>query len=134
MVAAQIIGNETTITLAGMYGNLDLNVMMPVIARDLLESLELLGNAARVLREKCVCGIRANVAQCRAYAERTAALVTAVAPLIGYDQAAKVFKKAIAEDRSIREVILAEGLVDEKRLDEELDLDKLTRGGRAGGK
>lgn len=132
MVAAQIIGNDTTIAIAGMNGNLDLNVMMPVIARNLLESLELLANTARVLASKCVCGIQANVAQCRDYAERTASLVTAVAPVIGYDQAAGIFKRAVSENQSIRDAIRAEGLIDENRLDEVLDLDKLTRGGRPG--
>jgi fumarate hydratase class II len=131
MVAAQIIGNDAAITVAGLNGNLDLNVMMPVIARNLLESLDLLGNAAHVLAEKCIGGIQANVAHCRAYAERTASLVTAVAPLIGYDRAAAVFKKSVAEGKSIREVILADGAIDANRLDEVLDLEKLTRGGRA---
>ncbi len=132
MVAAQIIGNDTTIAIAGLNGNLDLNVMMPVIAQNLLESLELLGNAAQVLARKCIVGIRANAAQCRAYAERTASLVTAIAPIIGYDRAAQVFKRAVSQDQSIRDAIRAEGVMDEKRLDEVLDLDKLTRGGRAG--
>jgi fumarate hydratase class II len=130
MVAAQIIGNDTTVAVAGLNGNLDLNVMMPVIAHDLLQSLELLGNATRVFAEQCVTGIKANEARCRAYGERTAALVTALAPVIGYDAAAKVCKKAIAEDISIREAVLAEGLIDEARLDQLLDLEKLARGGR----
>jgi fumarate hydratase class II len=130
MVAAQIIGNDTAIAISGLNGNLDLNVMMPVIARNLLESLELLGNATHVLAEKCIRGIQANVAQCRAYAERSASLVTAVAPVIGYDQAAKVFKRAVSENQSIRDAIRAEKLMDENRLDQLLDLEKLTRGGR----
>lgn len=131
MVAAHVIGNDTAISIAGMNGNLDLNVMMPVIAHNLLESLELLGNAAHVLAEKCVRGITANVAQCRAYAERTAALVTAVAPSLGYDAAARIFKKALAEDKSVRQVILDEGLIPKERLDEILDLKKHTKGGLA---
>ena len=131
MVAAHIIGNDAAISIAGLNGNLDLNVMMPVIAHNLLESIELLGNAAKVLADKCIRGIVANVAQCRAYAERTAALVTAVAPVIGYDAAAKIFKKALAQDKPMRQAILEEGLIPEERLDQILDLKKLTEGGRA---
>jgi fumarate hydratase class II len=131
MVAAHIIGNDTTIALAGLSGNLDLNVMMPVIAHNLLESLELLGSAATVLADKCVRGIVANVEQCRAYGERTAALVTAVAPILGYDVAAKIFKKALAENKAMRQAILDEGLIPKERLDAILDLKQLTTGGRA---
>ena len=131
MVAAQIIGNDAAISIAGLNGNLDLNVMMPVIAHNLLESLEILGNAAKVLTEKCVRGIAANVAQCQTYSERTASLVTAVAPVIGYDAAARVFKRSLAENKPIREVLLEEGLIPKEQLDEILDLKKLTQGGRA---
>jgi fumarate hydratase class II len=131
MVAAHIIGNDTTIAVAGMNGNLDLNVMMPVIAHNLLESIDLLGSGARVLAAKCVGGIAANIARCRAYGEGTASLVTAVAPILGYDAAAKIFKRALAEDKSMRQVILEEGLIPKERLDEILDLKKLTEGGRA---
>jgi fumarate hydratase, class II len=131
MVAAHIIGNDAAIAVAGLNGNLDLNVMMPVIAHNLLESLEVLGNAARVLAEKCVRGIVANADQCRNYAEHTASLVTAVAPVIGYDAAAKVFKKALAENKSLRQVILEEKLMAPEKLDQILDLKRLTEGGRA---
>jgi fumarate hydratase class II len=131
MVAAHIIGNDVTISIAGLSGNLDLNVMMPVIAHNLLESLEILGNAGTVLAEKCVRGISANVAQCRAYAERTASLVAAVAPVIGYDAAAKIFAKALAENKPLRQVLVEEGLISKERLDEILDLKRLTQGGRA---
>ena len=131
MVATHIIGNDAAVSIAGLNGSLELNAMMPVIAHNLLESLEILGNAARVLAEKCVRGIVANVARCRAYGERTAALVTAVAPVIGYDAAARIFEKALAENKPIREVLLEEGLIPKERLDEILDLKKLTQGGRA---
>jgi fumarate hydratase class II len=131
MVAAHLIGNDAAIGVAALNGNLDLNVMMPVMAHNLLESLELLGSAAALLASKCVRGIAANVAQCHAYAERTASLVTAVAPVIGYDAAARLFKKALAEGKPIRQVILEEGLIPKERLDEILDLKKLTQGGRA---
>jgi len=131
MAAAHIIGNDTTISIAGLNGNFELNVMMPVIAHNLLESLELLGNVAKVLAEKCVCGIVANVAQCRAYGERTASLVAAVAPVIGYDAAARILEKALAENKPIREVLLEEAVIPKERVDEILDLKKLTEGGRA---
>jgi fumarate hydratase class II len=131
MVAAQIIGNDGTICVAGMNGNLDLNVMMPVIAHNLLESVDLLGSTAKVFAEKCVVGITANVAQCLEYAEHTASLVTAVAPILGYDVAAKIYKKALNENKPMRQVILEEGLIPKERLDEILHLKKLTEGGRA---
>jgi fumarate hydratase class II len=131
MVAAHIIGNDAAVTIAGLSGNLDLNVMMPVIAHNLLESLDILGNATRMLAEKCVRGIAANAAQCHAYAERTASLVTAVAPLIGYDAAAKIFETALAENKALREVLLEAGLISKERLDEILNLKRLTQGGRA---
>jgi fumarate hydratase class II len=131
MVAAHIIGNDAAICVGGINGNLDLNVMMPVIAHNLLESLELLGSAAKVFAEKCVAGITANVVQCLDYAERTASLVTAVAPILGYDVAAKIFKKALAENKPMRQAILEEGLIPKERLDEILHLKKLTEGGRA---
>src|SRR5262249_34751920 len=83
MVAAQIIANDAAIAIAAMNGNLELNVMMPVIAHNLLQSVELTGNAANVLADKCVSGIQVNAEQCRAWAERTASLVTAVAPRLG---------------------------------------------------
>jgi fumarate hydratase class II len=131
MVAARIIGNDATICVAGVNGNLELNTMMPVIAHSLLESIELLGSAANVLAEKCVRGISAHRDQCRAYAEHTASLVTPVAAVIGYDAAAKIFNKALAENKSIRQLILEEGLIPKEQLDDILDLKRLTEGGRA---
>jgi fumarate hydratase class II len=129
MVAAHVIGNDAAIAVAAMNGSLDLNVMMPVIAHHLLDSLEVLGRAATVFSDKCVRGITANAAQCLAYAERTPSLVSAVAPLIGYDAAAAVFKRALAGGTSIRQAILDEGLLSAERLDEILDLRKLAGGG-----
>jgi fumarate hydratase class II len=131
MVAAQIIGYDAAVAIAAMNGNLDLNVMMPVIAHDLLESIELTASASRVFAEKCVNGIKANVERCRQYGELTGQLVTALAPVIGYDKAAAVYKKAVARDVSIRQVILEDKLLPAEKLDEILDLKKLTQGGRA---
>ncbi len=131
MVAAQVIGYDAAIAIAGMNGNLDLNVMMPVIAHDLLEAIDLLAAVARVFAEKCVRGIRANVERCREYGEHTASLVTAIAPVVGYDVAAKIFKKAVQKNVSIRQAILSEKLLPADKVDEILDLKKLTQGGRA---
>jgi fumarate hydratase class II len=129
MVAAHVIGNDAAICVAGLNGSLDLNVMMPVMAYNLLQSVELLGTAARVLAEKCVRGIVPNVECCRTYAEHTAALVTAVAPVLGYDAATRIYKKAMAENTSIRHVIIEEGLIPKEQLDTILDLKRLTAGG-----
>ncbi|MBI2962495.1 MAG: class II fumarate hydratase [Deltaproteobacteria bacterium] len=131
MVAAQIIGYDAAIAVAAMNGNLDLNVMMPVIAHDLLESIELAASGSSVFADKCVRGIKANAERCREYAELTGQLVTAVAPVIGYDKAAAVYKQAVARNTSIRQIILEEKLLPPEQLDEILDLRKLTRGGRA---
>ena len=131
MVAAQVIGHDSAIAVAALNGNLELNTMMPVIAYDLLESMEILGNACTVLAESCVRGITANRARCREYAERSAAVVTALAPVIGYDAAAKIFKDSLARDISIRQAIEEAGVLPPDKLDEVLDLLKLTRGGRS---
>ncbi len=131
MIAAHVIGNDAAIAVGAMNGNLDLNVMMPVIGYNLLESVEVLGNGCTVFADKCVGGISANVAQCLSYAERTTSLVTAIAPVVGYDESAKIFKKALAEDKPIRQAILDEGVLPKERVDEILDLKKLTQGGRA---
>ena len=131
MVAAHIMGNDAAIAIAGMNGNLDLNVMMPVIAHNLIESLELLGNTCRVLADKCIRGITANRERCLDYAERTSSLVTALAPVVGYDAAAKVFKKSVEENIPIRQAILDSGLLEPAKVNEILDLRALTRGGRA---
>ena len=112
-----------------LNGNLDLNVMMPVIAHALLESLDLMANAATSSRVAAWTASRPTRAL-PAYAERTAALVTAIAPVIGYDAAAKVFHRALAEDRPVRDVIVEEGLLSGEEVDRVLDLRKLARGGR----
>jgi fumarate hydratase class II len=130
MVAAHVIGLDAAIAIAAMNGNLELNTMMPLIAYDLLESIEILGNACRVLADSCVQGITANRARCQDYAERSASVVTALAPAIGYDAAAKIFKDSLARDISIRQAVLDAGIVPADKIDEVLDLLKLTGGGR----
>ncbi len=109
----------------------DLNVMMPVIAYDLLQSIEILANGSRILGEKCVMGITADKKRCMDYAERTLMMVTRLTPRIGYDNAAKIAKKAMAENKSLREVVLEKGILPKDKLDEVLDLKKMTKGGRA---
>jgi fumarate hydratase class II len=131
MVAAHVIGNDAAIVVAGLNGNLDLNVMMPVIAYNLLQSIDVMAHAAAVFARRCVTGIRANVERCRDYGERTASLVTAIAPVVGYDKAAELFKIALAQDKPIRQVLLDEAVLAPERVDEILDLLRLTQGGRA---
>jgi fumarate hydratase class II len=131
LVAAQVIGNDAAITVCGSLGQLELNIMMPVIAYDLLQSIEILANGSRVLAEKCVSGITADRERCYNYADRSLMVVTAITPHIGYDNAAKVAKKAIAENKSVRQVILEEKILPKEKLDEILDLKKMTKGGRA---
>ena len=131
-VAALVIGHDATIAIAGMNGNLDLNVMMPVIAHALLESIAITAAAVRVFTAKCVRGIRANVERCRQYAELTGQLVTAIAPVVGYDRAAEIYKKAVARDLAIRQVLAEDGVLPPAEIDRLLDLHALARGGRAG--
>ncbi|MDX2171370.1 MAG: class II fumarate hydratase [Deltaproteobacteria bacterium] len=132
MIAAQVIGFDAAIAIAAMNGNLDLNTMMPVIAYDLLSSIDLLATASRTLATRCIDGIQANRERCRSFAESSPAVVTALAPVIGYDAAAALVKQALADGIPIREAVRASGLVPEDRLDALLDLLALTRGGRAG--
>jgi fumarate hydratase class II len=129
MVCAQVIGNDLAITIAGQSGILELNVMMPLIAFNLLQSIEIEANAAGLLAEKCVTGIRANRARCEDFAERSYALATAIAPSIGYDRAAQIAKKAQDENKTIREVMVEDG-IPEDEVDRILDLKRLTEGGK----
>ena len=131
LVAAQVYGNDTAIGICGSLGQLELNVMMPVIAYDLLQSIEILANGSRILGEKCVAGITADKKRCMDYAERTLMMVTRLTPKIGYDNAAKITKKAMAENKSLRQVVLEEGILPKDKLDDVLDLKKMTKGGRA---
>src|ERR1700752_1908908 len=114
-----------------MNGNLDLNVVMPVIAHALLESISVTAAAARVFARRCVRGIKANVERCREYAELTGQLVTAIAPVVGYDRAAELFKKAVARNVPIRQILEDERVLPKEDIDRILDLRTLARGGRA---
>jgi fumarate hydratase, class II len=125
-VAAQVIGNDQAITVGGMQGHFELNVFVPMMARNLLESVELLASAARLLAEKCVDGIEANREQCERYAELTLSAATALNPYIGYDRATEIVKEAATSGRPLREVARDAG-VDEAILDEALDYRAMAR-------
>ncbi len=119
-VSAQVIGNDTAITIGGMNGHFELNVYIPLMARNLLQSITLLASASRLFAEKCVDGIEANREQCESYAELTLSAATALNPFIGYDKASEIVKAAAASGRSLREVALEAG-VEASVLDEALD-------------
>ncbi|MFF9866186.1 class II fumarate hydratase [Streptomyces sp. NPDC013953] len=132
MVAAQVVGNDATVAAAGAAGNFELNVMLPVIAKNLLESVRLLTRASRLLADRTVDGITANRERAREYAESSPSVVTPLNKYIGYEEAAKVAKKSLAERRTIREVVLASGYVERgdltlQQLDEALDVLRMTR-------
>jgi fumarate hydratase, class II len=125
-VAAQVIGNDAAITVGGMQGHFELNVFVPMIARNLLQSISLLANACRLLDEKCVSGIEANYEQTERFAEATLSAATALNPYIGYDKATEIVKNAAATGRSLRDVAREEGVSDEI-LDVALDYRKMAR-------
>jgi fumarate hydratase class II len=129
-VAAQVIGNDTAITIGGMQGQFELNVRIPLIARNLLQSLELLSNSSVLLAEKCVDGIEANLEGCERSAEGTLAVATALNPFIGYDKAAEIVKEAAASGGTLRDTAREHG-VDEATLDKALDLRKIAAGSKA---
>ncbi|MFF4156542.1 class II fumarate hydratase [Streptomyces sp. NPDC001678] len=132
MVAAQVMGNDATVATAGAAGNFELNVMLPVMAKNLLESVRLLAGASRLLADRTVDGITANAERAREYAESSPSVVTPLNRYIGYEEAAKVAKKSLAERKTIREVVLESGYVDRgllttEQLDEALDVLRMTR-------
>ena len=129
MIAAQVMGNDATIAIAGQSGTFQLNVMLPVIAHNLLQSIELLANASRTLARSAVAGFAVNTRQIAGALDRNPMLVTALAPVIGYDQAAAIAKRALAEGRPIREVAAEMTDLDERRLAKLLDPAALTKGG-----
>ncbi|MEV8478663.1 class II fumarate hydratase [Streptomyces sp. NPDC051173] len=132
MVAAQVTGNDATVATAGAAGNFELNVMLPVMAKNLLESVRLLANASRLLADRTVRGITANAERAREYAESSPSVVTPLNRYIGYEEAAKVAKKSLAERKTIRDVVLESGYVERglltrEQLDEALDVLRMTR-------
>ena len=131
-VCFQVLGNDVTVTTAAEAGQLELNVMMPVIAHNLFFSMMILTNATRVLAERCVEGIEADAAQCAYWLERSPALVTALAPKIGYAEAAKLAKEAVAKNVTVRQLVMEKGLLQGKELDQVLDLRAMTELGVPG--
>ncbi len=131
-VCYQVIGNDVTIAAAAEAGQLELNVMMPVIAHNLLFSMLILSNATQVLAERCIEGIVADAAQCAHWLERSPALVTALAPKIGYAEAAKLAKEAVAKNVTVRQLVMEKGLLKGKELEEVLDLRAMTELGVPG--
>jgi fumarate hydratase class II len=124
-VAAQIIGNDAAITLGCQAGNFELNVMLPVIAHNLLQSIKLLGAAARIFAEKCVNGISANEARCRAFVENSLAMCTSLSPVIGYDQAAAIAQEAHETGKTIKEAAKDKKILPEEELEALLDPAKM---------
>jgi fumarate hydratase class II len=126
-VSAQVIGNDTAITIGGLEGNFELNVRVPLIGRNLLQSIGLLTSTATIFAEKCVEGIRANDDGCRRSAESTLAAATALNPVIGYDLGAEIVKEAASSGRMLKEVALEKG-VDEETYEKAMDLREMARG------
>ena len=132
MVAAQVVGNDAAVTWGGANGNFELNVMMPVMVHNLLQSIELLANASSVLREKCVENIEADAERASELLERNIIIITALAPKIGYDLAADIAKTAFAENRGVREVAAEKSGLSAEELEAALDLRAMTEGGVTG--
>jgi fumarate hydratase class II len=131
MVCAQVVGNDAAIAWGGAAGSFELNVMLPMLGRNILESIRLIANVSRLLADRCVDGITANVERMREYAESSPAIVTPLNRHLGYEEAASIAKQALAERRTIREVVLARGHVEtgrltETELDEALDVMRMT--------
>jgi fumarate hydratase class II len=131
-VGAQVIGNDAAVAFAGSQGDFELNVMLPVMARNLLESIRLLAAAGRLLADRCVAGLVADVELCRMYAESSPSIVTPLNRFLGYDEAAAIAKQALAEGKTIRAVVVerghvAAGRLTEAQLDEALDVLRMTR-------
>ena len=128
-VGAQVIGNDVAITFGGAQGAFELNVFMPMMARNLLESIRLLTNVSRLFADRCIDGIEANVDRLKAYAEASPSIGTSLNPYIGYEKSAEIIKESVRSGRSIRELVLEQGLMTEVELDRALDVISMTRGG-----
>jgi fumarate hydratase class II len=131
-VAVQVMGNDLAVALGGQAGILELNVMLPVICRNLLESIELLKNGIANFTERCLKGLAANKARCRELVEESLALCTALAPEIGYDRAAKLARAAYESGKTVREVAFSAGLLPREKLESLLNVEEMTRPGVPG--
>jgi fumarate hydratase, class II len=132
-VCFQVVGNDACVSIAAEHGQLELNVMMPVIAHNIFFSMQILGNTANTFADKCIKGIAANVEQCAYWVERSAALATALAPQIGYARAAEISKQSVKEGVLIRDLVKREHVLPDSEIDEVLDLRKMTEIGVPGG-
>jgi len=128
-VAAQVVGNDAAIGFGATAGAFELNTAMPMMARNLLESIHLLSTVSRLLADRCVAGMEADVERCRTFAESSSALATALSPHIGYEAAAAVVHQSQAEGKTLREVVLERGLLRPGEVDRVLDVEAMTRGG-----
>ena len=131
-VCFQVQGNDAAIAAACEAGQLELNVMMPLIAHNMFFSLEILTNAIRIFADRCVSGLTADAAQCAYWLERSPAIVTALAPRIGYAEAAKLAKEAVAKSMTVRQLVIEKGILKGKELNEILDLRAMTEPGVPG--
>ena len=132
MVCAQVVGNDAAVAWGGAAGNFELNVMLPMIGRNVLESIRLLANVTRLLADRCIDGITANTERLREFAESSPSIVTPLNAFLGYEEAARIAKQSLAERKTIREVVLerghvAQGRITEQQLDEALDVMRMTR-------
>jgi len=125
-ICAQVIANDHAVTLGAMGGNFELNVMMPLIARNVLESIEILSNGTRIFADKCVSGIEADKDRCRELVEKGLMVVTNLTEKLGYDRASEIAKEAYSKNKSIREVVLEKKLIPESELNKLLDIKKMT--------
>lgn len=121
MVSAQVIGNDAAIAVGGMFGNFELNVMMPVMTHNLLESITLLANSVNVFNEKCVKGLRADKERNNEMIEKSLAMCTSLVPHIGYDDSAAIAKEAYKSGKTVRQVASEKGVLPKDKLDEALD-------------
>ncbi len=128
-VAAQVIGNDTAVTVGGLSGNFELNVYVPLIARNVLESVRLLARSADNFAAQCVDGLQADAERCRQLVENDLAIVTALVPAIGYDRSAELSKRALDEDRPLRVVVKESGVLSDDEVDRVLDVKRMTEGG-----
>lgn len=128
-VVAQVVGNDAAVAFGGTAGNFELNVMLPVIGRNLLESIRLLASVSRLFADKCIAGIEADVERCRSYALSSASISAALNPYIGYEEAANVVKASAAAGKDVRTVVLERGLMTEEEVDRVLDIVAMTKGG-----
>lgn len=132
-VCAEVFGNDAAITYGAQSGNFELNVMMPLIAYNLLESIRLLANSVNMFREKCVDGLEANTAACESKIEQSLMICTALVPVLGYDQSAALAKEAYQKDKTIRQLVLEKKLIPEKTLTKLLKIENLIKSGGGGG-